>query len=78
MPVSQLARKILCCCATVLPFVIRGLYAQTNSLILSPAAAKSRSAVMLDLSLHSSEARPVSAAVDFSLSAVRHQRYHGR
>jgi hypothetical protein len=45
--------------AALLPFLICGLQAQTNSLTLSSAAAESGGAVTLDLSLHSLGARPV-------------------
>jgi hypothetical protein len=55
----QLTRKISCCCVAVLPFVLRGLSAQTASLTLSSATAEVGGAATLDLSLHSSVAQPV-------------------
>lgn len=59
MSLFRFACNISCCCAAMLAFVIGGLNAQTNSLTLSSAVADSSSAAILDLSLHSSGARPV-------------------
>ena len=48
-----------CSGAAMLPFLICGLPAQTNSLALSSAAAEAGGTVTLELSLHSSGSRPV-------------------
>jgi hypothetical protein len=52
----------------MLPFLICGLHAQTNSLTLSSATAESGGAVTLDLSLYSSGARPVALQWTFQYS----------
>ena len=53
----------------MLPFLICGLPAQTNSLALSSAAAEAGSAVTLELTLHSSGARPVALQWTFQYSS---------